>query len=51
MSLVSLTISYDAQQDTVTGTMIIRRYYVTGLEEYEPPTIPGVQVGTDNILG
>ncbi len=51
MSLVSLTIAYDAQTDTVTGTMMLRRYYVTGLDEYVPPTIPGVQVGTDNILG
>lgn len=51
MSLVSLTIAYDAQTDTVAGTMILRRYYVTGLEEYEPPVVPGVQVGTDNILG
>mgnify|MGYP003293104617 CR=1 FL=1 len=51
MSLVSLTIAYDAQTDTVAGTMILRRYYVTGLEEYQPPEIPGIQVGTDNILG
>ena len=51
MSLVSLTIAYDAQMDTVAGTMILRRYYVTGLEEYQPPEIPGIQVGTDNILG
>ena len=51
MSLVSLTIAYDAQTDTVAGTMILRRYYVTGLDEYEPPVIPGIQVGTDTILG
>ncbi len=51
MSLVSLTIAYDAQTDTVAGTMILRRYYVTGLDEYEAPEIPGIQVGTDNILG
>lgn len=51
VSLVSLTISYDAQTDTVTGTMMLRRYFVTGIEDYVPPTIPGVQIGTDNILG
>lgn len=51
MSLVSLTIAYDAQTDTVAGTMILRRYYVTGLDDYEAPEIPGIQVGTDNILG
>jgi hypothetical protein len=31
--------------------MILRRYYVTGMEEYVPPVIPGIQVGTDTILG
>lgn len=51
VSLVSLTISYDAETDTCTGTMILRRYFVTGIEEYQPPVIPGVQIGTDNILG
>jgi hypothetical protein len=51
MSLVSLTIAYDPQTKNVTGTMILRRYYVTGLEEYVPPVIPGIQVGTDTILG
>lgn len=51
MSLVSLTIAYDAQTDIVSGTMILRRYYVTGLEEYEPPVIPGILPGADQILG
>lgn len=51
VSLVSLTISYDAETDTCTGTMILRRYFVTGIEDYVPPVIPGVQIGTDNILG
>ena len=51
MSLVSLTVAYDAQTDTVSGTMILRRYYVTGLEEYVPPVIPGIIPGADQIFG
>ena len=51
VSLVSLTIQYDPQTSTCTGTMMLRRYYVTGLEDYVPPSIPGVQIGTDNIFG
>ncbi len=51
MSLVSLTVSYDAQSDIVSGTMMLRRYYVTGLEEYVPPLIPGILPGADQILG
>ncbi len=51
VSLVSLTIAYDPQTATCSGTMMLRRYYVTGLEDYVPPTIPGVQIGTDNIFG
>ncbi len=51
VSLVSLTITYDPQTSTCTGTMMLRRYYVTELEDYVPPTIPGVQIGTDNIFG
>ena len=52
MSLVSLTVNYDAQTDTVSGTMILRRYYVTGMEEeYVPPVIPGIIPGADQILG
>lgn len=51
VSLVSLTITYDPQTSTCSGTMMLRRYYVTELEDYVPPTIPGVQIGTDNIFG
>ena len=51
MSLVSLTIAYDPQTDLVSGTMILRRYYVTGLEEYEAPEIPGILPGVDQIFG
>ncbi len=50
-SLESLTISYDAQTDTCTGTMILRRYYLIGAEEYTPPVIPGVEIGTEQIFG
>jgi len=51
VSLVSLTITYDPQTSTCSGTMMLRRYYVTGLEDYVPPKIPGVIVGTDEIFG
>ena len=51
MSLVSLTVAYDAPTDTVSGTMILRRYYVTGLEDYVAPEIPGIVTGPDQILG
>jgi len=51
VSLVSLTIMYDPQTETCSGTMMLRRYYVTGLEEYVPPKIPGVSIGTDEIFG
>ena len=51
MSLVSLTVAYDAQTDTVSGTMILRRYYVTGLEDYVAPEIPGIITGPEQILG
>lgn len=50
MSLLSLTISHDAETNTCSGTMILRRYFVTGIEEYVAPIIAGVSIGTENIF-
>lgn len=51
-SIVNISVSYDAATDTMSGTMVLRRYYVTGLGAYVPPKIPEnlFPVGGNNIL-
>ncbi len=51
-SIVQISVSYNPQTDTMSGAMIIRRYYVTGNGGYVPPVIPDgmFEIGNDNIL-
>lgn len=51
-SLTTLTISYNAQQDQMNGTMYVMRYYLTGQEGEHIPAGPNVDIetGQDNIL-
>ena len=51
-SIVNITVSYNDETDTMNGTMILRRYYVTGVGSYVPPQIPDgmFPIGDNNIL-
>jgi hypothetical protein len=50
-SIVQIGISYN--EGKITGTMVLRRYYVVGQGEYVPPKIPDgmFDIGTGNIFG
>lgn len=51
-SIVNISVSYNAESDTMSGTLILRRYYVTGSGSYVPPQIPDnmFPIGDNNIL-
>ncbi len=51
-SIVNISVSYNADSDTMSGTLILRRYYVTGQGSYVPPQIPSnmFPVGDNNIF-
>ena len=51
-SIVQISTSYNAETNTLQGTMILRRYYVTGAGTYVPPQLPEdmFQIGDNNIL-
>jgi hypothetical protein len=51
-SLTTLSISYNAQQDTMSGTMYVKRFYLTGQGTEHKPAQPGedIETGQDNVL-
>jgi hypothetical protein len=51
-SIVNISVSYDSTTDKMSGTMILRRYYVTGVGSYTPPQIPDnmFPIGDSNIF-
>ncbi len=53
-SIVQISVSYNAGDGSVKGTMVLRRYYVIGEgAEYVPPKIPDgmFDIGVDNFFG
>lgn len=48
----SVSVSYDATADTLTGVLVLKRFSLTGTgKTYEAPKIDDISIGTDNIFG
>jgi hypothetical protein len=48
----SAAVSYDSTTGNLTGSLVIKRYALTGTGKvYEPPYINDISIGTDNIFG
>ena len=48
----SASVSYDNSTGELTGSMVIKRFALTGTGKvYEPPYITDISIGTDNIFG
>ena len=53
-SIVQLSMAHNSNDGTISGSMILRRYYLVGAgAEYVPPQIPDgmFDIGVDNIFG
>ncbi len=51
-TISSISMSYNSDSSTISGTMVINLYYMVGTDtEYEAPVFDGISLGVDNLFG